>query len=111
MMHSKGLTFLCSYPVTCHNQSWDSWSVADIRHPVVVGMLHANLLSCKWKPVPRVQVATVLTRRLLLDWADSEFDAMSAIDKAKYNLTAMRNRKDIINQVDHLGLRGSHAFT
>ncbi|KAF4733912.1 hypothetical protein FOZ63_010045, partial [Perkinsus olseni] len=86
-------------------------TLADIRHPVVVGMLHANLLSCKWKPVPRVQVTNVLTRRLLLDWADSEFDAMTPIDKAKYNLTAMRNRKDIINQVDHLGLRGSHAFT
>ncbi|KAF4657630.1 hypothetical protein FOL46_007345 [Perkinsus olseni] len=59
-------------------------TLADIRHPVVVGMLHANLLSCKWKPVPRVQVASVLTRRLLLDWADSEFDAMTPIDKAKY---------------------------
>jgi hypothetical protein len=78
-------------------------SPLDIAHPVILGLLNANILSIGWIPFPRIVAESPLKLFLLDSWYSAQLEAMSLHERAQYNLILLKNRVHLERQLEKLG--------
>ena len=77
-------------------------SPLDIAHPVVLGLLNANILQLNWLPFSRIVAESPLKAFLLNSWYSAQLEAMSLTERARYNLISMKNRLNLEKQLEKL---------
>jgi hypothetical protein len=77
-------------------------SPMDIAHPVILALLHENMLMVRWIPFPRIVEESHLKLFLLDAWCASQVENLSGPATVAYNLIAMKNRVHIRKQLEKL---------
>ena len=75
---------------------------SDIGHPVILGLLHSNILMVNWLPIPRLQIESPLKLFLLESWFSAYLDDLPLQDRVQYNLSLTKNRVHLSKQIDRL---------
>jgi hypothetical protein len=78
-------------------------SPLDLAHPVILALLESNILMIEWLPFPRLVTESQLKLFLLGTWQSSQLEAMTAFDRAQFNLCRMNNRVHLEKQLEKLG--------
>ena len=74
--------------------------VNDLKHPVLVKLLQADILSVRWAPQPMLIPQSTLTLRLLQSFVHARLEELSLIDRARYNVGLLKNRVEIRKKLD-----------
>ena len=77
-------------------------SPLDIAHPVVLGLMDANILMINWLPTPRLMIESPLKLFLLEAWYAARLESQSLTERAHYNLLMARNKLHFEKQLEKL---------
>lgn len=70
----------------------------ELLHPIVQGMVHANLLEPRWGPT-RLVIPSEGTRQRLLSWIESQHAKLSWDQRLEYNIQLIRDRPAILREL------------
>ena len=74
----------------------------DIAHPVVLALLDANILMVDWLPTTRLVIESPIKVLLLEAWYTARLETLPVTDRARYNLTMLKNRTNLQKQLEKL---------
>lgn len=74
----------------------------DIAHPVVLALLDANVLMVDWLPTTRLVIESPIKLLLLEAWYTARLETLPVTDRARYNLTMLKNRTNLQKQLEKL---------
>ena len=74
----------------------------DIAHPVVLGLLNANILMVNWAPVARIEIESPLKLFMLKTWYSACLDGLSLTQRMRYNSILARNCVHLKRQLEKL---------
>jgi hypothetical protein len=79
-------------------------SPLDIAHPIILGLLEANILMVHWLPTPRLAIENPIKLFLLEAWYAANLESHSLTDRVNYNFIMTRNKLHLEKQLDKLVL-------
>lgn len=79
-------------------------SPLDISHPIILGLLDANILMVHWLPTPRLAIENPIKLFLLEAWYASNLESHSLTNRVHYNFIMTRNKLHLEKQLDKLVL-------
>jgi hypothetical protein len=69
--------------------------VLDVRHPILVKLIQANLLGLRWQPQPVLTAQSVLISNYLDAYVHGSLEGLSVSQRVQYNLVLLRSRHEI----------------
>jgi hypothetical protein len=77
-------------------------SPLDIAHPVVLGLLNANILMSNWAQVARIEAESPLKLFMLKSWYSACIDELSLHERINYNRIHSKNHVHLKRQLEKL---------